>query len=67
MSDTERTRPAERPTATAPNAGPDGSGRMAELRRTGRDMLSAAERAIDRALSHDSERFLASSEQEGGE
>lgn len=47
---------------------PEPSGRNADgLRRAGADLLAAADEAISRALSGNSEAFLSSNRQEGGQ
>ena len=48
--------------------GPDSTGNnLAAARETGERFLRAADRAIERALSGDSESFLRASRQEGGQ
>ena len=46
---------------------PPGGGSLESMRRAGEDLLSAADKAIQRALSGDSEAFLRANRQEGGQ
>lgn len=58
------------PVQSPPNAGGDGDtpdGNASELRDRARDLLSAADRAIETALSSDSAQFLRNSVQSGGQ
>ena len=62
-----RTRP---PVPSPPNATGNGDapeGNASELRERARDLLSAADRAIESALSPDSAQFLRNSVQSGGQ
>ena len=56
--------PDQPPSAGAANGAGGGLG---ELRRAGEDLLAAGDEAIRKALSGDSEAFLRSSRQEGGQ
>ncbi|MBN2491651.1 MAG: hypothetical protein JXQ29_12450 [Planctomycetes bacterium] len=58
-----------RPEPPRPPGGTDGSeeGGLDALRHAGSDLLAAADRAIDAALSRDSASFLRQSRQAGGE
>ena len=65
---TQAQRERIRPEAAAIPAPAGAEGAIQEpLRKAGRDFLSAAERAIRKALSSNSEQFLMASEQEGGQ
>lgn len=65
MDSRERTREGRR---RAPDAAPEPLGRStAGLRQAGADLLAAADEAINRALSGDSEAFLSANRQEGGQ
>ena len=65
MTERERPRddhlrqPGDEPSPSADN--------LDQLRQEGEDLLRAADNAISRALSGDSERFVAASRQRGGE
>jgi hypothetical protein len=48
-------------------AGDDGGAGLSEAREAAERFLQASDRALDRALSQDSEAFLRSSRQEGGQ
>ncbi len=52
-----------------PDGAPDvpESGNLGNLRQSGQDLLNAADDAINRALSGDSEAFLAANRQMGGQ
>jgi len=63
MRERERRHNEERPAPPATAGG----GNLDGLRAAGNDFLAAGDDAINRALSGDSERFLAASRQEGGE
>lgn len=56
--------PPSGPGGPAPGAG---SGGGEDLRRRSEDLLKAGDEAISRALSGDSEKFLAANRQRGGE
>jgi hypothetical protein len=56
----------ERDQPTAPAAGGAG-GNLAQLRSAGEAFLAAGTDAINRALSSDSEKFLAANTQQGGQ
>jgi len=51
----------------AAGAGDDGGAGLNEAREAAERFLQAGDRALDRALSQDSEAFLRSSRQEGGQ
>jgi len=63
-----RQRDHEQPPGDGPGAAdqPSGEG-LSTLRRAGDDLLDAADRAIDKALSGDSKRFLRANRQQGGQ
>lgn len=64
---TERERPRD-DFARQPGDEPSlGDENLDQLRQEGEDLLRAADSAISRALSGDSERFVAASRQRGGE
>jgi hypothetical protein len=66
MSERQRYHDNDQP----PSGGGDasgGGGSLGELRRAGEDLLAAGDEAIRKALSGDSEAFLRSSRQEGGQ
>jgi len=48
-------------------AGPSGSGNLEDARSRGTQILAAADQAIERALSGNSEAFLDASRQQGGQ
>jgi hypothetical protein len=50
-----------------PTVGGDGGADLEAARQAGERFLRAGDRALDRALSRDSEAFLRSSRQEGGQ
>lgn len=66
MRERERDRERNRGNGDDPAAGADG-GSLARLRDAGADFLRAGDEAISRALSGDSEAFLAAGRQQGGE
>ena len=58
----------ERPQESQPAAGPaDAAGNGEDARRRARRLLDRGDEAIRRALSRDSERFLAQNRQQGGQ
>jgi hypothetical protein len=61
---TRERRPEERPVGSAPAAGGSGPG---ELQARASELLEAGDRAIARALSEDSARFLSQNRQSGGQ
>ena len=65
----EREREHERNDAPgeAPATDPGSTARLAGLRAAGMELLRAGDEAIDKVLSGNSERFLQSSRQEGGQ
>lgn len=65
MDTPERHRPPREPPVAATGSG-TGEG-LERLRREGEDFLSAADSAIERALSNDSEGFLRHVRQTGGQ
>lgn len=62
--ETRQRRPEPRPATGTPEGDGDGS---AALQQRARDLLTAADRAIERVLSQDSEQFLRNSVQRGGQ
>jgi hypothetical protein len=63
-----RERTIERAAGTGPGAGgTQGAGTLEGLREAGERLLDAGDRAIERVLSMDSEKFLAATRQEGGQ
>jgi hypothetical protein len=66
MRQRQRRREEDQETTRPPAGGADGAGLQA-LRHEGEDFLSAADAAIDKALSRDSARFNAATRQQGGQ
>ena len=66
MNTRERT-PEERPVGSAPAAGATGGSGTGELQARASELLEAGDRAIARALSEDSARFLSQNRQSGGQ
>ncbi len=58
--------PVQRPDDSTPSS-EAGSDRLGEIRQRARALAEAGEQAIERALSGDSDRFLKSSRQQGGQ
>jgi hypothetical protein len=65
METNERSRQIQR--QDADSAGTQKTGDLGNLRQAGEDLLNAADDAINRALSGDSEAFLAANRQMGGQ
>lgn len=67
MNERNRRNEGESPVAGGPGAGGPGDGRLQEMRSQADRLLATGDRAIHRALSRDSERFLNTSRQQGGQ
>ena len=64
---TRERRPEERPVGSVPAAGATGGSGSGELQARASELLEAGDRAIARALSEDSARFLSQNRQSGGQ
>jgi hypothetical protein len=67
MDTRERTSDARELLQMNPPQGSPAGGQLQELRQAGEELLAAADEAIRRALSGDSEAFIRSSRQQGGQ